>query len=175
MKIVLSALLAMFLVACSNENKQTTEAPAEAVKSETTQVEQPKAAPETLQEAPVTKAPEVAQPEEKKVEEVKKVEAVPTKPEPVTEAPKEVAAASSKIDGGKLFTKCAACHGANAEKPALNKSKIIKGWSVEEVMNALHGYKDGTYGSSMKGVMKSQISNYSEAELKALAEHISKL
>lgn len=172
MKIVLSALLAMFLVACSNENKQTQETP---VKAETTQVEQPKAAPETAQETPVAKTPEVAQTEEKKVEEVKKVEPAPAKPEPVAEAPKEVAAASSNIDGGKLFTKCVACHGANAEKSALNKSKIIKGWSVEEVMNALHGYKDGTYGGSMKGVMKSQISSYSEAELKALAEHISKL
>lgn len=163
MKIVLSALLAMFLVACSNENNQTNdEAPAKAVKTETIQVQQ-QVISKTPKETPITKASEVVQPEKKKVVFVK------------PKVPEKVVMATSTIDGGKLFTKCVGCHGANAQKSALNKSKIIKGWSVDKVLTALHGYKDGTYGGSMKGVMKSQISNFNEAELKALAEHVSKL
>nr|WP_304546376.1 c-type cytochrome [Sulfurimonas sp. hsl 1-7] len=79
------------------------------------------------------------------------------------------------MDGGALFGKCIACHGQNGEKAALGKSQIIKGWSSEKVMTAFHGYKAGTYGGAMKGVMKSQIANFSEDELKALASHISKL
>lgn len=185
MKIVLSVVLAMFLVACS-DNKTTKEAPQESVKSETKKVEEPKA-PEVVQEVKaevqevtkevVEKSTEVAEESKKAVEE--KVEAVQVevskavaKPAPV-ETPKPVAVKT--IDGGQLFTKCVACHGANAEKSALGKSKIIKGWSVDKVMTAFHGYKDGTYGGAMKGVMKSQIANFNEDELKALAEHISKL
>ncbi|MBA1437742.1 MAG: c-type cytochrome [Epsilonproteobacteria bacterium] len=79
------------------------------------------------------------------------------------------------INGAKLFSKCVACHGANAEKKALNKSHVIRGWSEEKIMTAFHGYKAGTYGSTMKGVMKAQIANFNEEELKALAKHISKL
>lgn len=168
MKIILSALLAMFLLACSNENKQTKEASAEAVKPETAQVQQTQVTPKSLKEAPVTKVLKVVQSEKKIVEEVKK-------PKPLAKAPKKVITTTRAIDGGKLFMKCVGCHGANAQKSALNKSKIIKGWSVDKVLTALHGYKDGTYGGSMKGVMKSQISNFNEAELKALAEHVSKL
>lgn len=99
----------------------------------------------------------------------KKVEVAQAK-EPAQ--PKQKTAA---VDASKLFAKCTSCHGQNGEKAALGKSQIIKGWSVEKVMDALHGYKEGTYGGAMKGVMKSQVANYSEDELKALASHISKL
>lgn len=33
-------------------------------------------------------------------------------------------------DGATLFKACAACHGASAEKAALGKSQIIKGWEA---------------------------------------------
>lgn len=193
MKIVLSVVLAMFLVACS-DNKTTKEAPQESVKSETTKVEEPKAPEAAVQEVKeevqevtkevAQKSTEVVAESKKVVEESKqavekKVEAVKEEVSKVAEAPKPVEVpkpvAVKTIDGGQLFTKCVACHGANAEKSALGKSKIIKGWSVDKVMTTFHGYKDGTYGGAMKGVMKSQIANYSEEELKALAEHISKL
>ncbi|RXJ81756.1 c-type cytochrome [Arcobacter sp. F2176] len=70
---------------------------------------------------------------------------------------------------------CAGCHGANFEKPALGKSQIIKGWPAAKVEEALKGYKAGTYGGAMKGVMKGQVARLSDADIKEIAEKISKL
>lgn len=79
------------------------------------------------------------------------------------------------IDGATLYKACAACHGVNAEKKALNKSQIIQGWETSKIVAALNGYKDGTYGSTMKGVMKPQVSKLSDAEIEAVAKYISGL
>lgn len=97
----------------------------------------------------------------KKIDKVKEVE--PKK--------KEVAA----VDGSKVYQKCMGCHGSSGEKKALNKSQIIKGWDKQKVITAIDGYKDGTYGSSMKSVMKSQVSKLSDAEVDAVATYISTL
>ena len=45
--------------------------------------------------------------------------------------------------------------------------------SKEDIVNALEGYKKGTYGGPMKGTMKAQVAPLSDADIKALAEHIS--
>jgi len=63
---------------------------------------------------------------------------------------------------------CKGCHGANFEKKALGKSKIVKDMTKAEVSAALVGYKAGTYGGPMKGVMKGQVAKYSDADLKAI-------
>lgn len=60
---------------------------------------------------------------------------------------------------------CKACHGQNFEKKALGKSKIVKDMTKAEVTASLIGYKNGTYGGPMKGVMKGQVAKYSEADL----------
>jgi cytochrome c553 len=70
--------------------------------------------------------------------------------------------------------KCGGCHGLNGEKSALGKSQVIKGWDAQKTIAALYGYKDGTYGAAMKALMKSQLSSFSDDELHALAEYISK-
>jgi len=75
-------------------------------------------------------------------------------------------------DGVSLYKACATCHGANGEKAALGKSQIIKGWDAAKIESALHGYKDGSYGGVMKGVMKGQVARLSDADIKAVAEHI---
>ena len=62
---------------------------------------------------------------------------------------------------------CAGCHGANFEKSALGKSKIVKDLSQAEIETALKGYKDGSYGGAMKGVMKGQVAKLDD---KAIAE-----
>lgn len=79
------------------------------------------------------------------------------------------------IDGKLLFAKCSSCHGVNGDKKALNKSQSIKGWSVVRLSDAINGYKDGSYGGSMKGVMRPQVNKLSSDEIKALSEYISKL
>ena len=38
----------------------------------------------------------------------------------------------------------------------------------------MKGYKDGSYGGPMKGVMKGQVTKLSDADIQALAEQISK-
>jgi len=69
---------------------------------------------------------------------------------------------------------CAGCHGADWSKKALGKSKIVKDMTHAEIEKALLGYKKGTYGGPMKGVMKGQVSKYSDEELKELAQKIGK-
>jgi len=77
-------------------------------------------------------------------------------------------------DGATIFKKCAACHGSNGEKVALGKSKVIKELSKDEIVTALKGFKDGTYGGSMKALMKGQIASLSDADIEAVAEYIGK-
>ena len=69
---------------------------------------------------------------------------------------------------------CKGCHGAHFEKHALGKSKIVKDLTKAEVAEALVGYKAGTFGGPMKGLMKGQVAKYSDADLKAAAQQIGK-
>jgi len=78
----------------------------------------------------------------------------------------------SAADGAALFNKCAACHGAKGEKHALGKSKIINTMTPDDIVKALNGYKDGTYGGPMKAVMKGQAAPLSEEDIKAIADFI---
>ncbi len=78
------------------------------------------------------------------------------------------------VDGGTLYKKCAGCHGAKAEKKALGKSQIIKGWEKSKTISALKGYKDNSYGGAMKGVMKGQVATMSDEQIEALALFIEK-
>lgn len=88
-----------------------------------------------------------------------------------------IAAASSLMaaDGAALYKKCSACHGMNAEKKALGKSQVIQGWPADKIVSALKGYKDGSYGGAMKGLMKGQVASYSDADIEAVAGYISGL
>ena len=67
---------------------------------------------------------------------------------------------------------CGACHGANFEKKAMNVSKVVKDMSKEDIVKSLKGYKDGTYGGAMKGVMAGQVAKLSDADIEAIAEQI---
>jgi len=69
---------------------------------------------------------------------------------------------------------CVGCHGQHFEKAALGKSKIVKDMSKEEIIAALKGYKDGTFGGAMKGVMKGQVASLDDAAIEALAAEIKK-
>ncbi|MDD2448827.1 MAG: c-type cytochrome [Sulfurimonas sp.] len=82
--------------------------------------------------------------------------------------------AVSTKDGAALYKSCAACHGVDASKVALGKSAVIKGWSAQKLADALNGYKAGTYGGAMKGLMAGQVKNLSAEDIKVLSEHIAK-
>jgi len=77
--------------------------------------------------------------------------------------------------GEDIFKSCSGCHGADASKKALGKSQVIKGWSSEKIIDALNGYKAGTYGGATKAVMQGQAAALSEEDMKLLADYISKL
>lgn len=83
-----------------------------------------------------------------------------------------IAAAAAVSLSAASLTACAACHGANFEKAALGKSQIIKGWDAAKIEASLTGYKDGTYGGPMKGVMLGQVKNLTEADIKDMAAQI---
>ena len=85
-----------------------------------------------------------------------------------------IVVASASIASADAYQKCAGCHGASGEKSALNKSKIIKDMSKADITAALHGYKDGTYGGPMKGLMKGQVGSLSDADIQAIADKIGK-
>ncbi len=158
MKIVLSISLALFLVSCSND------------------------ATEKKVEKKVEKKAVVQKEAQKKeiVEEEDGISVVKSNHVVSKDISKNIQKAvgttsTSKTEmaaGEALFLKCTACHGTEGEKSALNKSQIIQTWSAKKIEDALHGYKSGTYGGSMKGVMKSQVANLSDAEITEVAEYI---
>jgi len=75
-------------------------------------------------------------------------------------------------DGAELYKKCAGCHGQSGEKKALGKSAVIKGWDAKKTLEALNGYKAGTYGGAMKGLMKGQVKALDDAQIASLAKFI---
>lgn len=77
-------------------------------------------------------------------------------------------------DGAILYKKCVACHGMQGEKPALSKSRVIREMGKEEFVNALKGYREGTYGGAQKGVMKGQVASLSDAQIDAIADYLIK-
>jgi len=67
---------------------------------------------------------------------------------------------------------CAGCHGANFEKKAMNVSKIVKDLSKDDIVKALKGYKDGSYGGAMKALMAGQVKALSDKDMEEIATQI---
>ena len=122
-------------------------------KAEAKKVEAP--APKTEEKKAETTAP--------KAEASTKEEATPAKEETAPTASAEVSTAA-----------CAGCHGPNFEKSAMGKSKIVQDMTKADIVNALKGYKAGTYGGSMKGLMKGQADPLSDTQIEAIANKIGK-
>ena len=163
MKIVISVLLvgAMF-VGCS-EDKDVSKSQRTVIKTPQKVVEK---SDDVAQKVQVI-VDKVVEKTEVAVVEIKKT---------INGVAKDVQEATTTVDeGAKIYKVCSACHGASGDKPALGKSKVIKGWSTDRVQTALNGYKDGSYGGTMKALMKGQVSKLSDDEIKAVSEYISKL
>ena len=69
---------------------------------------------------------------------------------------------------------CVGCHGTDFEKKAMNVSKVVKDMTKEEIVTALKGYKDGSYGGAMKTLMKGQVAKLDDAAIEAMATDIKK-
>lgn len=101
----------------------------------------------------------------------KSVEATNVRNEKVAE---QIVLTTEPANGSSLYAKkCASCHGSDAKKSALNASKVIAGWESAQTKNALHGYKAGTFGGKMKGIMEGQSRPLSDSEIILISDYIS--
>jgi cytochrome c-type protein NapB len=82
--------------------------------------------------------------------------------------------ACTALMAGVAAGACKGCHGQNWEKKAMGKSKVVAEMTHADIAAALKGYKAGTYGGPMKGLMKGQVGKYSDADLEAFAQTIGK-
>lgn len=85
-----------------------------------------------------------------------------------------VATATTLLTANADYAVCAGCHGNSGEKQALGKSKVIKDMTPTELAKSLNGYKDGTYGGPLAGLMKGQVQNLTEVQIKSISEYIAK-
>lgn len=91
------------------------------------------------------------------------------------------ACSSFAADGEAVFKKCAACHGAKAEKSYLNKIPVLTTLDKDARVADMKAYKEGTVGEGGKGkfgmgaVMKGQMATLSEEDMVAVSEYIETL
>ncbi len=83
-----------------------------------------------------------------------------------------VAGSVTVASAGYNMAVCKGCHGQNFEKKALGASKVVKDMEKADIVAALKGYKDGTYGGAMKGTMLGQVAGMNEADMSAVADEI---
>lgn len=157
MKYIVTTLIAAVFLGCGNDAPKSESAAKEAVQEVKQEVAAPKEVVQKVVQPELTK--EVAM-------------TISENPEPTP--PKTVAPTPLKT-GASLFKTCAGCHGAQGEKAALGKSQIIQGWDAGKTTAALEGYKNGSYGGAMKGVMAGQASKLSSEDIELLANYIATL
>ncbi len=168
MKFILPILCSILFIGCSNSS-QTSDPVAEDTKIAKPLNAEASANAETSIPSPVT-LPAVPLKAD-----ITAPAAVIIPQKPVT-AVKEKEAVKITVDGKAIYTqKCVSCHGAKAEKSALNKSQTIADFSEVQVKDALEGYKAGTYGKEMKGIMQGQVKTLDDTQIEALAHYISTL
>ncbi len=174
-----SAVAVALLTGCGDEKKestQATETKQEIKKDETTPVVKEEQTTNSSATSGQVKenSEKIDEPKETTTTIVQTKENVVIAPDKVDGEVKEVVE-NTAADATTLFATCASCHGQKAENAALGKSQVIAGWDKQRIIDALHGYKAGTYGGVMKNIMTGQVSNKSNAEIDALADLISKM
>lgn len=181
MKTIVPLLCTLFLLGCNNTTPTEEAPPVQnsnviTEDANVTSVDEPKAVvPQETQ--PVT-APSKVEPIEPEVKTADKVKIEPKKAAIAKVLKEEVKpkVEHAQIDASALYgEKCASCHGAKADKPALGKSQVIAKWPASQIEEALHGYQSGSYGKEMKALMQGQAKSLSSEEIKSLAKYISTL
>lgn len=175
MKTIFFALVFLLFIGCSDQKKSVHNVSSEQVEKEvkpTANVATIEPTKEEVVEVIQETVP-VPQVEEKKS--LKKIEDK-VKDKLTRFKDKVVAVVPNDIDEVEIYNgRCAQCHGHNAEKSALGKSQVIRGWTAQKIEETLYGYKNGTYGGPLKAMMQSQASKLTEKETKALSKYISNL
>lgn len=73
------------------------------------------------------------------------------------------------------YGKCVGCHGTKGEKAfGSTPTKVPNKLTKAQVVESLKGYKDGSYGGPMKGLMKGQVAALTDAQIQEIANYIGK-
>ena len=80
----------------------------------------------------------------------------------------EAAGGDSKLD--QLLPVCQSCHGEHGAKPILASYPVLAGQHTNYIDHALKDYRSGARNNA---VMKAQVANLSDADIKALAHYFS--
>lgn len=81
---------------------------------------------------------------------------------------------AAAADGAELYKPCIGCHGTDGSKAAMGVATPVKGQTADELYKKLKGYVDGSYGAERKAMMTNAVKKFSDDDLKALADHMSK-
>ena len=81
------------------------------------------------------------------------------------------------LDGAKLYQEktCVACHGKDAKKPLTPNYPKLAGQNAAYAEQQMKDIKSGARANGQAAAMKGVMHLVSDAEIKALAEHLSKL
>lgn len=194
MKFIIPVICSILLIGCSDSTPTETPVSEPVTQNVSEPASEPAASTEQPSEAVVpevaTKSPEpaaqpspepkaeksVSAPVVEKVAPVAKAEKTAPVAKVEKNTPAQAATTATEVNGGAVYAqKCASCHGQKGEKSALGKSQVIAGWDSAKAKEALQGYKAGTYGKEMKAMMQAQAKGLSDAQIDALAKHISTL
>ena len=85
--------------------------------------------------------------------------------------------AAIAADGAKLYEEktCTACHGKDAKKPLMPDYPKIAGQNVKYIEKQMMDIKSGARANGNSAAMKGVMHLVSDAEIKAIAEYVSKL
>ncbi|HTY03340.1 MAG TPA: c-type cytochrome [Rhodocyclaceae bacterium] len=88
-----------------------------------------------------------------------------------------VASGFANADGAKLFQEktCWSCHGKDGKKPILPEYPKIAGQNVKYVERQMLDIKSGARANGNAAAMKGVMELVSEAEIKELADYVSKM
>ena len=116
-------------------------------------------------------------PEAAPIEETSTLPAPPPSPsaQPAS-APAQSAPRAVSSTGEGLYRSCIPCHGQDGRTVALGRGEAIAGWEEAKLIEVLTGYRNGTLNRhGMGGMMSSQTTRLSDADIAALAEYINGL
>ncbi|MCG2577296.1 cytochrome c [Dechloromonas sp. XY25] len=80
-------------------------------------------------------------------------------------------------DGAKLYAEktCNACHGPKGDKPLMPNYPKIAGQNAAYIEQQMHDIKSGARNNGQTAAMKGVMHLVNDEEIKAIAEHLSKL
>jgi cytochrome c553 len=78
--------------------------------------------------------------------------------------------------GATIYKQCASCHGKHGEKRAIGRSAIIAKQKPSLTIKQLRAYKKGSLDlHGMGAVMKKNVANLTDKDIKAVANYIAHL